>query len=608
MIHLRNDTLTGRDTAILCRQTAMINMNRPTPPNHFDRRQTRLGAFMLWGVVATLIGLGVRVAYLNSPAHADLTVKVLRQQRGGTLLPARRGMILDASGRIVALSRQTPSVFVDPALVDDVDDLSAVLAVRVSRPADEIAASIRRRANKRYVVVATDVDKVTADAVRAMNHRAVGLTDHGRRFNPLGAMMAHVLGWVGRDGHGMAGVELTFDKHLRGKDGYRATLCDVRRRAMLRATPASRSPIDGGHVVLTIDAEIQRITEKALADSIDRFDAEHGVALVMAPATGEILAMASLPAFDVGEPVLPSNVERRRNRVLTDPVEPGSTFKALIICGALDGGYVTSNERIDCYKGWHYFGKRLIKDTHPNGLLDVRGIITKSSNIGMGIIGHRMGNAALRETLMRFGLGRRTGIDLPGESTGVVYSLRRWTSYSTTSIPMGYEVLVTPLQLAGAFAAIVNDGIRVRPHVVKELVAPNGVPVQSFAAPVVLGRVVSSEVARYVARDLLRSVVTDGGGGKAQIGPYHVLGKTGTAKLIDADRGVYEEGAYLGLFVGAAPASNPELVALVMIRRPDASKGYYGGTVAAPAVGAILAESLAYLGVPPDASSVHAGL
>lgn len=568
----------------------------------------RLGVSVLLVVVAMLIGLGGRVAYLNSPDRSHFTAKALRQQRGGTPLSARRGMIMDATGRVVALSRQTPTVFVDPALVDDVDKLSAALAVRVSRPADEIAESIRRRADKRYVVVATDVDKVTADAVRAMNHPAVGLTDHGRRVNPLGAMMAHVLGWVGRDGNGMAGVELTYDKHLSGTDGYRATICDVRRRAMLRAMPASRSPIDGGHIVLTIDAEIQRITEKALTDSIDRFDAEHGVALVMAPATGEILAMASLPGFDVGEPVLPSNIERRRNRVLTDPVEPGSTFKALVICGALDGGYVTSHERIDCFKGWHYFGGRLLKDTHANGMLDVRGIITKSSNIGMGVIGHRMGNAALRDTLMRFGLGKRTGVDLPGESTGVVYSLRKWNSYSTTSIPMGYEVLVTPLQLVSAFSAIVNDGIRVRPHVVKELVAPDGKTVQSFETPVVLGRVASSKIARYVAGELLRSVVTNGGGVKAQVGPYNVLGKTGTAKLISSVRGEYEDGAYLGLFVGAAPATRPELVALVMIRRPDARKGYYGGTVAAPAVGAILAESLAYIGVTPDALSTHAGL
>jgi cell division protein FtsI (penicillin-binding protein 3) len=250
--------------------------------------------------------------------------------------------------------------------------------------------------------------------------------------------------------------------------------------------------------------------------------------------------------------------------------------------------------------GSHRFGRRLVRDTKPYGLLDLRGIITHSSNIGMGIIAHRMGNEVLYETVRRFGFGRRTGIECPGESAGVVYPLSRWTSYSTTSVPTGYELLVTPLQLINAFAAIVNDGILMKPRLVKKLLGPDGEVLQSFDAPVILGRATSSEVARYVAQELLVSVVENGGGHRAKTGPYRVLGKTGTAKLAYPDRGGYQDGAFLGLFVGAAPALNPQVVAMAMIRRPNPDIGYYGGKVAAPVVGEILAKTLAYLEVPPD--------
>jgi cell division protein FtsI/penicillin-binding protein 2 len=234
-------------------------------------------------------------------------------------------------------------------------------------------------------------------------------------------------------------------------------------------------------------------------------------------------------------------------------------------------------------------------------MLDIRGIVTYSSNIGMGMIAQRMGNEVLHDTLRRFGLGQRTGVGLPGESGGVVYQLRRWTSYSTTSVPMGYEVLVTPLQLVTAFAAIVNDGILLKPKIVKKLLGPSGEIIESFETPQIVRRVVSSQVARFVSRDLLVSVVENGGGRRAKVGPYRVLGKTGTAKLTYPDRSGYEPGAYQSTFVGAAPVAHPQAVVAVLVRRPNPSLGYYGSTVAAPIVGEILAETLSYLQVEPEA-------
>ena len=358
-------------------------------------------------------------------------------------------------------------------------------------------------------------------------------------------------------------------------------------------------PVDGGNVVLTIDAEIQRITEEALAHRIDAFDAESGMGIVMSPKTGDVLAMACVPAFDANQAAsMPA--ELRRNRAVTDPTEPGSTFKPFIACGAIEGGFVTTSELIDCRMGEYRIGRRVVTDARPHGLMDIKGIITRSSNIGMTIIGQRMGNEVLHETIRRFGFGERTGIDCPGEASGLVYPLHDWTSYSTVSVSFGYEVAVTPLQLVNGFCAIINDGILLKPRLVRRLVAPDGEVIESFDSPEIVQRAVSSDVARYMSQELLRSVVQSGSGRRAQLGPYRVLGKTGTAKLSCADRSGYEPGAYLSTFIGAAPADDPDVVALVMVRRPDAKRGYYGGTVSAPAVGEILAATLAYLDVPAD--------
>ncbi|UCC30634.1 MAG: penicillin-binding protein 2 [Phycisphaerales bacterium] len=573
-----------------------------------DQVQRRSCAVLLVGSIALLVALAARLAYINTTLRPRLVAIANRQQQGQSVIPARRGMIFDARGRVVALDRQVPDVFVDPTLVDDVDRLAAKLGPRVNLPARTIAERIRRRADSRFVLIAPGVDAITAEAVRSMDCAAVGLTERSRRSYPHGESLSHVLGWVGRDGQGMEGIELAYDTHLRGRSGRRTMIRDARRRALGRSGQLPVSPVDGGHLVLTIDAEIQLIAEEALATGVRRFEAEGGSAIVMSPKDGSVLAMVCVPTFDPNEPVTAESAAARRNRAVTDPVEPGSSFKPIIACRALEDGFVSTTERIDCHMGSHRFGRRLVKDTSPQGLLDIRGIITRSSNIGMGLIAERMGNEVLHDTLRRFGLGDRTGIDCPGESSGVVYPLHRWTSYSPTSLAMGYEVLVTPLQLINAFAAIVNDGILMRPRLVRELLGPRGEVIRSLDGPQIVRRVVSSQVARYMAQDLLVSVVENGSGRRANTGPYRALGKTGTAKLVYDDRGGYEPGSYLSVFVGAAPVADPQIVVLVMVRRPNPRIGYYGAAVAAPVVGEIIKQTLAYLEVPPEAKSGLASL
>lgn len=579
----------------------------PSPPASIDQFQRRSGVFLLLCSTVLLLALGGRLVYINTTLRDRLLSVAERQQQGGSTVPARRGMILDARGRVVAATEQRPDVFVDPARVEDIDEFANRLSPRVNLAAAKIAEKIRRRPDSRFVVIASGVDETTAEAVRAMRDPAVNLVEHSVRAYPLGESIAHVLGWVGRDGVGLEGIEAAFDSHLRGKDGWRETIRDARRRALRPSDEEMIPPTDGGHVVLTIDAEIQRIAEQALAESVKRVEAENGMAIVMSPQTGEILALACYPTFDPNDPGS-ALTDVRRNRAVTDPVEPGSTFKPFIVCGALEGSHISTTELIDCHMGKRTIGSRTITDVKPYGMMDVKGIITHSSNIGMSMIAERMGNPALHNTIRRFGFGTKTGIECPGEADGRVYPLKRWSKLSTASVGMGYEVLVTPMQLINGFATIINDGVMLKPRIMKRLLGPGGETVGDSESPQIVGRVVSSKISRYVAFELLPSVVENGSGKGAKLEHYRVLGKTGTAKLMYKNGKVYEPGAYLGTFVGAAPVDRPALVAMVMIRRPNPRLAYYGSAVAAPAVGEILGQSLPYLGVPPENDSMAAAM
>ncbi len=569
-----------------------------------DRYQRRCGVFLLCGVMVVLLGLGGRLVHIHAVLRDRLLAIAENQRESESVIAARRGLILDARGRVVAATEQMPDVFVDPARVEDVDAVARELSPRVNLPAAKIAERIRARPGSQFVVIESQVDAITAEAVRAMKRPGLGLSERPVRTYPLVESMAHVLGWVGRDGGGLEGIELGFDAHLRGKDGKRSTIRDARRRALRRDDDKLVPPTDGGHVVLTLDAEIQRVTETALAQSVERVEAEDGLAIVMSPQSGEILAMACYPSFDPND-VGAAPPERRRNRAITDPVEPGSTFKPVIVCGALEGSFINTAQLIDCHMGTRSIGSRIITDVSPRGMLDIKGIVTHSSNIGMSLVAERMGNPALYSTIKRFHFGSRTGIDCPGEAAGMVFPLKNWNRMSTASVAMGYEILVTPLQLLTAFAAIINDGVMVKPRVVKALLGPTGEVVRDFQSVQPIGRVVDPQVARYVANELLVSVVEHGSGRGAKLDHYRVMGKTGTAKLLGRESRLYEQGAYQGAFVGAAPVGRPELVVLVMIRRPNPKIAYYGSAVAAPVAGEILGQALPYLGVPADDAEIQ---
>ncbi len=561
------------------------------------------------GIAALLVVLAGRLVEINTAEAARLNALGTGQYHSRSIIPARRGTIFDAQGRILAGSRDLPSVFADPSQVQDVAETAARVAAILQADAGQIEEQLRHRSAPQFCWISHCIAPVEAEAIRNAKLPGIGVVEEPARHYPMGQALGQVIGFTSSDGKGLEGLELAYDQWLSGQGGWYWTVRDTRRRP-IRASDepehAREEARDGGHIVLTVDSVIQEFLEERLARQIQDFRAESGVAVVMEPQTGDVLAMACYPPFDPNA-YSESPAELRRNRAVTDMVEPGSVFKPFIASAALVEQAVTLNEKIYCHDGLHVIGGRRLHDTHPRGELTLKGIVVESSNIGMGILGSRLGNEALHRWLRAFGFGQPTGIGFPGESPGGVAPLEDWTNYSTLSVTFGQEIALTPLQLVTAFCAIVNDGVLLKPRLVRARLASDGAVVEEFWGPDPVRRVLPVEVARYFTQDVLVSVVNGTGSAhNAAIPGYQVLGKTGTAQVAYANRRGYEPGAYLSSFMGAAPARDPRVAVLVMIQRPNPAKGYYGGVVSAPVVGDVLASTLAYLQVPPDEGAVAA--
>ncbi|HSW45024.1 MAG TPA: penicillin-binding protein 2, partial [Phycisphaerae bacterium] len=425
------------------------------------------------------------------------------------------------------------------------------------------------------------------------------------RSYPMGKLAAHVIGFVGADAHGLEGVELAYEKYLKATPGKRVVYRDVQRRAIFQEPDSYVAPRDGMNVVLTLDANIQEVLEKEVGGAVERFQAECAVGLVMSVKTGEVLAMACAPTYDPAE-ANKYKPERRRNRILTDPMEPGSAFKQFVMATALAEGVTKPTESIFCHNGLYVTGARRLSDHEPYGSLTVEQIMIHSSNIGMAILGQRLGNMRMHRALKQFGFGSQTGIDLPGEGEGILMPLKSWNSFTTTSVPMGQELAVTPIQLATAFCGLINGGQKIRPRVVAAVVDRNGEVIEDHTRVGDLGTVVRADVAATM-RGILAKVVNEGTGRNCRLDQWQVMGKTGTAQVPRTDRRGYEPDAYLGTFIAGVPADDPEIVCLVQVRKPNRRIAYYGSAVAAPSVRTVLAYVLPYLDIPPDEKPAATG-
>ncbi len=578
---------------------------------------------------ACLLGLIGRLCYIHASLAAPGTRlgNYLAQQQRMTLpLSARRGEILDVEGRVLAGSQDRPSFFADPSLFDDPDVVEFVVpkvaAVLGMHPGDItrlLIEGIAANPPKRFVWLKRWGDEEQANSIRTLLEQTwkfekkrldkfkiagIGILREPYRRYPMHTLAAHVVGCVDIDSNGVDGIEARYNKVLAGTAGWVTLYRDVAHRPLWpeEGSEAMTPPRDGMSVKLTLDAAIQEALQAQLAATVEHFRAESGVGIVMNPKTGDVLAMASEPTYDPNRPG-DSPLDARRNRVLTDPAEPGSTFKPFVAAAALAEKVVRPGETIYCHNGACAFGGRILHDAHAHDYLTFEGIVIKSSNIGMAILGQRLGNERMHRYLSSpfgFGFGTKTGIELDGEDDGILRPLRQWTSFSTTSIPMGQEVAVTPLQLATAFCSLVNGGQVIRPRIVRAILDARGRVVQEFKGPQVLRQAVPRDVADFIAKTVLVGVVNEGTGQQARLPHYQVLGKTGTAQIARPGGGGFIRDAYTASFIGAAPAADPAIVALVMIRRPDRNRGHFGSTVAAPAVRDVLGHALAYLNVPPD--------
>lgn len=571
--------------------------------------------FLFAGMGLLLLGGGYRLVSLERTQGEELRRRAERQHVATWTVPAQRGDILDCQGRVLAGSIRRPSVFMDPAMIADPAEAARCIAPLLGLKPTDLEKLIWDRRERRFVWVKRDLsnEELTEfNLVRRENKiQGFGVQYESKRVYPYGRMAAQVLGFVGAEGKGMAGIELAYESVLAGMDGKRTSTVDARRRRVRSPGDMYDPPVDGASVVLTIDAHLQQRAEYHLKNAFDEFKPEWAIAVALDPRSGEVLSLATLPDFDPAKPI-PDNLSPKqqaealeliRNRVISDAYEPGSIFKPFIAGGALGGGLVGINDMFAINGPTHRFGSRTIHDVHAYGSLTMHEVISKSSNIGMGMIGNRCGIEKLYQFVRGFGFGEPTGIELPGEHGGLVHTLNNWTSYSLQSVPIGQEIGVTPIQLVTAFSVFCNGGILYRPRVTRGVISASGETLEDRSNPIVVRQVMSPEAATTFRLKALVEAVNEGTGKTARLADYQVFGKTGTAQVARSDGRGYIPRAYVGSFLGGAPAGDPRVVVLVSIFRPSSGK-YYGGTVAAPTVAAIIADTLEYMQVPREAPAV----
>lgn len=536
-----------------------------------------------------------RLYQLQVARYDHYAGKAERQQQRVVTLDPPRGTIYDAHGRELAVSIQVDSAYaVPPEIADPMATARELAAVIPDLDAAKLARLLVKDRDREFSWVARKLDPPVAEKVRGLKLPGIYFLQESKRYYPMGSLAAQILGYVGTDNHGLAGLELVYDQEVAGKAGRRTVLRDAKRGTLISPDLSFAEAEPGHDLHLTIDATVQHIVERELAKAVRDRKAKRGIALLLDPATGGVLAMASYPSFD------PNHFgrypkSRWRNGAIMDVYEPGSTFKIITAAAALESGLIRPEEEFDCEMGGITLRSTRIRDHKAFGRLTFAQVLAKSSNVGVIKAALRIGDERLYRTIRDFGFGEPTGIDLPGESAGILHPVERWGPLDKAYIAFGQGVSVTPLQLGVAAAAVANDGARPRPHVVAAI-SRGEVRVPKFARPPVVGRPISVSTARDL-QWMMEAVVTAGTARAASVPGYRVAGKTGTAQI--PVPGGYLRNGYLPSFVGFAPADRPVIVGVVAIAEPQGWE-YHGGQVAAPVFGAIARQVLLYRGVHPQ--------
>ncbi|HEV2883775.1 MAG TPA: penicillin-binding transpeptidase domain-containing protein [Pyrinomonadaceae bacterium] len=562
------------------------------------RRTLFVAAF----VVFWMLAISARLVYLQVTRHENLVERAQKQQQDAVETSPQRGPLLDRQERELARSIETISVFIAPDEFDrktesqtstEIECTANLLAPAIGLDQKDLRNRITeaREAGRRFIWAARRLTPEQAQKLETMRLTGVHTRKEPKRFYPNGPLAANVLGFVGLDGNGLAGIEQVYNEKIIGAPGKLFIEKDSRGRAY-ESTEIPGQP--GQTIVLTIDQSIQYHAEAALTTAIAQSNAKSGTAIVLDPHTGEILALANAPTFDPND-AGSATPALRANWALQHIYEPGSTFKVVAFSAAIEKGLAKPNDLIDCQMGSITVAKRVIRDHKPFGTLTVADALAKSSNVATIKLGLRVGDQTMYDYITRFGFGSRTGVELPGETAGLLRPVNRWQPSSIGSVAIGQEVGVTPVQMAAAFGTLANDGVRVSPHLVKEIRNASG---SSVYRPVPEQRRVITKETAMALRGMLEGVTLNGTATKAQLDGYTAAGKTGTAQKIDPTTRAYSKTKFVASFVGFAPVSNPAVVIVVVIDEPAGA--YHGGDVAAPVFRQIAEQILPELGVMPD--------
>ena len=541
--------------------------------------------FVLWAV-----SIQARLLYLQVHKHDDLQARAENQSERTMDISAKRAEIVDRHGRVLAYSVDADSVFAVPSEIVDAPQAAKRVcdALTDCAPKEEQALAARMRQRRAFVFLRRRVTPHQAQRIAQLNLEGVRFVQEDRRFYPKKQLAAQLLGFVGVDNKGLAGIEAAYDNQISGAQGRLLYQTDARGRAFSRL---ERPPTAGATVELTIDEYLQHVAERELREGVARTRASGGTVLIMSPTTGEILALANEPTFNPNA-FASASPENRRNRAVQDLYEPGSTFKVVTASAAIEEHVVGVNDIIDVSGGHIRFGSRVIDDTHDYGHLSFTDVMVKSSNVGAIKVGLRLGAERLGMYVRRFGFGRALSPDFPGETTGIVWDPKHLDMSALASMSMGYQIGVTPLQMVAAVSSVANGGDLLQPRVVRALIKDGK---RQDVKPTILGRTISKDTAATLT-DIMEQIVKRGTGTFPQVEGYTIAGKTGTAaKLVN---GRYSKSDYFASFVGFFPSRNPVATIIVVLDSPHAM-GYYGGPNAGPVFQRVAAATLRHFSIPP---------
>ncbi len=531
-------------------------------------------------ITIVLFGFAVilfRLVDLMVVDHEKLSKRAAQQYMHEKTLQPHRGVIWDRTMKEMAANIETDSLYAMPSKMEDTRSLTRNISPLIKVSSKKLNRTLLKKKKKDFIWLERKMD---LDKVRRINllkekhdYNAIGFLSESKRYYPKKRTASHLLGFTNIDNKGIAGLELQYDTYLRGEVRNISVGTDARGNRLFNEV---KEAVSGNNILLTIDERIQYIVERELAGALKKWKAKAAVAVMMKPATGEILAMANRPNYDPNSAGTSKSYERR-NRALTDLFEPGSTFKTMLAAAALEEGIVRFNDEYDVSKGYIVVGGKRINDLHRNNILTFQEVIQRSSNVGAVQIGMELGGKKYYKYIRDFGFGEKTGIDFPGEIRGILRAPGDWSGTSLAALSIGQEIGVTPLQILRAYAAIANGGELMRPYIVSDIISPSGQIIKRLS-PMVERRIISRKTAAQVT-DILKTVVEEGGTAtKAYIQGNLVAGKTGTAQIFDHKKKRYSRDKHISSFVGES----------------------YGGVVAAPVFKNIIEHTFAYMNVPME--------